>query len=190
MGIGYEHPKMWGFSLESNPITVQGNFYVAFEYDPQIPIDSPDPNITRSYIALSLAQSRLPQSNMYVYPTSGPEGFTKTNQWCSLNEFDASKAGYSLALILWAKAEGAAAPEGIMAIGTDGKPAFAARPCGDNLNVSGTKAGERLTLFDASGRIVRTAAAEAGATQISLGGLSAGTYIIMSSKGAVKFVKK
>ena len=79
---------------------------------------------------------------------------------------------------------------GIMAIGTDGKPAFAARPCGDNLNVSGTKAGERLTLFDASGRIVRTAAAETGATQISLGGLSAGTYIIMSSKGAVKFVKK
>ena len=190
VGIGYEHPKMWGFSLESNPITVQGNFYVAFEYDPQIPIDSPDPNITRSYIALSLAQSRLPQSNMYVYPTSGPEGFTKTNQWCSLNEFDASKEGYSLALILWAKAEGAAAPEGIMAIGTDGKPAFAARPCGDNLNVSGTEAGERLTLFDASGRLVRTAAAETGATQISLGGLSAGTYIIMSSKGAVKFVKK
>ena len=47
-----------------------------------------------------------------------------------------------------------------------------------------------LDVYAADGRLVRTAAAEAGATQISLGGLSAGTYIIMSSKGAVKFVKK
>ena len=77
--------------------------------------------------------------------TTNAEGIWVENaEWVNLimaanTDYDATKAGCvsgasaddlaatSLALILWAKAEGAAAPEGIMAIGTDGKPAFAAR---------------------------------------------------------------
>ena len=189
VGIGYEHPKMWGFSLSDNPITVYGNFYVAFEFDKNFPIDSPDPNVTRSYVAFGLARSKAGSTGIYVQPTAGPEGFTPDGGWYSVDKVDADQAGLNLNLTLWATPT-PGAPDGIVAIGTDGTVKFDARVSDNRLHVSGTQAGERIVLFDAAGRAVRTVIAEENSTQVALGDLPAGNYIVTGRSGAVKVLKK
>ena len=190
MGIGYEHPKMWGFDFTNN-ITVQGNFYIAMEYDDNFPIESPDPNVTRSYVAFGLAKSKAGVSGIHAKPYALPENSKAQvdGRWYNLSSIDPTKSDYIFNLTVWGSFSKGNVPDGIEGA-ADAKQKLGALVAGSQIQIAGTEAGERVVLFDQTGRIVRTATAESSACSLSTAGLPAGMYIVSGRNGAVKVVVK
>ena len=191
MGIGYEHPKMWGFDFTNNNITVQGNFYIAMEYDDNFPIESPDPNVTRSYVAFGLAKSKAGVSGIHAKPYALPENSKAQvdGRWYNLSSIDPTKSDYIFNLTVWGSFSKGYVPDGIEGA-ADAKQKLGALVAGSQIQIAGTEAGERVVLFDQTGRIVRTATAESSACSLSTAGLPAGLYIVSGRNGAVKVVLK
>lgn len=187
MGIGLEHSKMFGFMLEENPITVNGPFYLAFEFSDNMPIDSDDPMIERSYVALSVVKHKSEETTIYAKPTAGPEGFVPDGEWHKVDELSHAMKGYGTNLILWGDMTDIYA--GTVAIDNNGDVIFAIRFDGETLDISGTEAGETIMIHDVAGRLVKKATADEYGTTVQLGGIPEGVYVVTTKAGSRKFFK-
>lgn len=188
VGIGLENSCTWGFKIP-DAVTVKGPFYVAFEFDEKYPIDSPDPNITRSYSAFGLIKHKSNLTSLYCKPTAGPEGFTPDGEWCSLDKLDANMRGYGINVVIWCSV---AANDGVginFALGNGGDLLFAIRNDYNILTVSGTSENENIRIYDMQGKLVQRANGRNIGTDISISQLPAGVYTVKTSKGSQKFIK-
>lgn len=187
-GIGLENSTQWGFSLEEAPITVSGTFYLSFEFDESMPIDSDDPNIIRSFAALSTIKHSSESTTLYAQPTSGPEGFTPDGGWYRADQISSEASGYGLNLILWGMLSDGTS-EGIVAVDTGGSIVFDTYLKNTTLHVSGTTDGETVGIYDLSGRLVTTCKAKGQSTSVNIDALPNGTYVVKCAAGTRKFVK-
>lgn len=188
VGLGYEHPAQWGFIVEDAHATVEGAFYVAFEFADNMPIESPDPNITRSYVALSVVQHGSQETTIYGKAKAGADpDFVPDGGWYRLDEIDPSmNAGYGTYLVLWCDLN---KQDGVVAIDQTGNAVFDVLVDGTTLHVSGTAEGERVAIYSLNGAQVLTATAADGATAVDVAALPAGVYMVVTSAGARKFVR-
>ncbi|MGN0224373.1 MAG: T9SS type A sorting domain-containing protein, partial [Muribaculaceae bacterium] len=188
VGLGYEHPAQWGFIVEDAHATVEGAFYVAFEFADNMPIESPDPNITRSYVALSVVQHGSQETTIYGKAKAGAEpNFVPDGGWYRLDEIDPSmNAGYGTYLVLWCDLN---KHDGVVAIDHTGNTVFDVMVDGSTLHVSGTSEGERLAVYALNGAQVLTASASEGVTAIDVAALPRGVYMVVTAAGARKFVR-
>lgn len=188
VGFGYEHPAQWGFDVSEVGATVEGPFYVAFEYSDDMPIDSPDPNITRSYVAFGMVEHGSKATTIYGKAKAGADpNFVPDGGWYRLDEIDPSmRKGYGTYLVLWCDIN---MREGVVAIDADGNTVFDLRLDGDVLHVSGTAEGEPVAIYTLSGAQVLTANGQADATAINVSALQRGVYVVVTQAGARKFVR-
>lgn len=170
-------------------LVAKGTFYLAFEFD-GMSIDEADSHLTRSFISLSAYKHKSNISSLFVLPTAAPEGSAVKvdGTWTPVESYDMDLKGMGISCIAWMtpSASGATA----VAMTPDGKVAFAAMLNGNDLTVSGTKAGETVSVFDMAGRNVAQKAAADQSTVVSLAGVPAGVYIVTTPAGTQKFVKK
>ena len=188
VGFGYEHPAQWGFDVSEVGATVEGPFYVAFEYSDDMPIDSSDPNITRSYVAFGMIEHGSKATTIYGKANAGADpNFVPDGGWYRLDEIDPSmRKGYGTYLVLWCDLN---MREGVVAIDSDGNTVFDLRLDGDVLHVSGTTADERVAIYTLSGVQVLAAEGQADATAINVSALQSGVYVVVTEAGARKFVR-
>lgn len=61
---------------------------------------------------------------------------------------------------------------------------------GDVLNIGGLVPGERVQIFDVSGKLVASGKANSDDLQLDLSGMKGGVYILRAGNNVVKFVKR
>lgn len=169
------------------PVATTGPFYIAFEFD-GLTIDEPDQNLQRTLLGMSAVEHMSGVSTLYVMPTAVPEGATHTpdGQYCVIDDVDSSKKGLGLSLTAWVSTKNTTDD---IAITSDGKTAFAVRSLGGKLTVSGTHAGERITVANLAGQTLVNTIANDNSTTISADNLPAGIYIVTTPAGSKKVVK-
>jgi hypothetical protein len=172
-------------NLYGDPIAVEGTFYVAFEFAPNMTITAYDPNIGRSYFATNAIKHATEKATLYVKPVAVPANSTvqPDGNWYPVDMLDNTKKGMGMYFILWVNNM-----SGDVAINARGEAVFALRVDGNNLVVSGTQAGETVRVFDVNGMLVASATASDNSTIIPVDGLG-GVYIVNTLAGTSKFVK-
>lgn len=186
-GIGLENAQQWGFSLGEDAITVKGAFYIAFEFSDDMPIESNDANIERSFLALSTVKHNSGETTLYAKPTAGPNNFSPNGNWYRADQISTIAQGYGLNLILWGSLDDGT-NSGIVAVGADGQIVFDTFLKEDNLHISGTTANETISVFDLAGHIVLTSKAHANTSCVAIDSLPQGTYVVKCNAGTRKFV--
>lgn len=169
------------------PVTVNGPFFVIIEFSPALCIDSPDPNVIRSYIAFTMARHPHRQSTMYVKPYNVPEGSAaQIGKWNALSELDPGLKGLGLAFQLWASYEPKA---GSVAINGAGEITFGATYDGAQICVSGTHKGEWIAIYTLDGKCVATQQADETLTTIPAASIPSGIYLVKGNNGCAKLLK-
>ncbi len=171
------------------PLTADGPFFLAIEFDSTVVLDDPDANLSRTIVGLGGFTHKSGVSSLYVRPTAVPEGctFVPDGSYCPVDSIDSELAGLGLNLTAWMSVDKAS---DAIAYAPDGRVAFSARTEGHTLLVSGTTEGEVLTLTDAAGRTVASAKASAQLSRLSTASLPAGIYVVKGKSGSVKVVVK
>ncbi len=172
-------------------IKIVGPVFVAMEFPSTMTIDAEDPNLGRSYISTSCVKFGHGRGNLYAQPFAVPEGSVvpTDGSWCKLGDLDPSLSAYGANWELWVSMED---PEmtGITAVNPDGETVFAVSlDSAGNIMVSGTVAGETVTVYSVSGALVASACAEEGCTVIPASHLGTGIYIVNAGAGYAKIVK-
>ncbi len=172
--------------LLGEAVEVEGTFYLAFEFASNMVITAYDPNLGRSYFATNVVKHATEKSTLYVKPVAVPDNATITadGNWYTVDQLDNTKKGLGAYFILWAKSQ-----SGNMAINANGDVVFALYMDGDNLNVSGTVAGEEVRIYDVNGMLVTSVMGQENTTVIPVANLNDGVYIINTITGTGKFVK-
>jgi hypothetical protein len=73
---------------------------------------------------------------------------------------------------------------------TPQEPALYAHEVGTDLTILGTATGQPVYIYNAGGRLVRTARTAADQTSIDVSSLAHGLYILRVGRSSVKFIKK
>lgn len=173
------------------PVTFKagGTFYVSLEFSPEMTMETTGSGLYRSFFAMGAYRSQSKATSFFVQPEAVPEGsLTQPDgKFYPVDVYDADYKGLGLQLIAWVQA-GAGQGTGV-ALTPDGKIAFAARIDGNTLTVSGTKAGDTVTVYDTTGNIVARAKGSDSATTLAVNA-PAGLYIVSTPAGVQKFIKK
>lgn len=172
------------------PVTFKAKtFYVSLEFSPEMTMDVSAYGLYRSFLALGAYRSQSKETTFFVMPEKTPEGsLTQPDgKFYPVDVYDADYKGLGLQLAAWVKAGPAGTTE--IAVAPNGSTVFAVQANGNALTVSGTKAGETVTVFDTTGRIIAQKKADNNATTLSVNA-PAGMYIVSTPAGTQKFIKK
>ncbi len=171
------------------PLTANGPFFLAMEFDSTVVLDDPDANLSRTIVGLGGFNHKSGVSSLYVRPTAVPEGcaFVPDGGYCPVDSIDSELAGLGLNVTAWMSVDKST---DAIAYAPNGAVAFSARTEGNDLLVSGTAEGEQLTVCDAAGRMVATAKASAALSRVAISALPAGVYIVNAKSGSAKFIVK
>ena len=186
-GIGTSWGDLKALPLPE-PIKAKGTFYLVFKYDDNFDIVIEDENAGSSYAGLQAVKHASQESTLLVKPTAVPEGSTATvGEWCKVDEIDATLKGFGLWSCLWvtSKYDG----NGAVAINCLGDVVFAVRATDNGVTVSGTKAGETVTIYNLNGAVVASAKANNNSTFVEMNNLASGLYIVKAGNNTKKFVK-
>lgn len=186
---GLSEAEMRGITL-SSPITAQGPFFLAFEFGDGLWLDDPDANLSRTVLGLGGVEHKTQKSTFFVQPTALPEGATATvdGQYCPIDEVDATYKGVGLNLTLWVNLQVDSTVSSV-ALNRDGQTVFALRHDGQTLTVSGTHAGDTVSVLNAAGQTVAAVPADELSTTFALP-LRPGLYIVSTEAGTRKIVVK
>ncbi len=171
------------------PVEANGAFYISFEYADDMLLDPTDNQISRSWIGLEPFIHNSKNTTLYVQPKAAPAGsdIATDGKFYPIDVFGDDYKGMGMTMIVWMDVD--KVPTSV-AMTADGSIVFAARLDGNKLIVSGTKAGETITVCDTAGRVVAQQNAEETATTVDLGNAPAGIYVVSTPAGTQKFVKK
>lgn len=156
-------------------IKVTGPFFVVFEYPESLLVDPLDPQAGRSFASMGMVMHPHTTTTLYCKPYKVPM-FCQAplDKWCPVSDLHESLTGAGLNLRLDADY----AP-GFNSVETIGEASdITLRMAKDNATLLGTHRGQTLSLFDASGRILKSEACTEGMTEISLTNLPRGLYFI------------
>lgn len=173
------------------PVTFKatGNFYVSLEFSPEMTIDVTGSGLYRSFCAFGTYRAQSKETTFFVQPEAVPEGsLTKPDgTFYPVDVYDSDFKGLGLQLMAWMTADDKTTTQ--IAVIPNGQTAFATRLDGNQLTVSGTKEGDTVTVYDATGKIIAQKTATAASTALSVNA-PAGLYIVATPAGTQKFVKK
>ncbi len=171
------------------PLTANGPFFLAMEFDSTVVLDDTDANLSRTIVGLGGFNHKSGVSSLYVRPTAVPEGcaFVPDGGYCPVDSIDSELAGLGLNVTAWMSVDNST---DAIAYAPNGAVAFSARTEGNDLLVSGTAEGEQITVCDAAGRMVATAKASAAHSRVAISALPAGVYIVNAKSGSAKFIVK
>ena len=178
------------FLQPSEPIVAKGPFYVAFEFDDSFVLDETDTNLSRSIFGIGGFEHRSKQTTFYALPESLPETATcTTGSYVPVDQIAPEYKGLGLNFVAWMNVanDGTAAS---VAMTADGTVAFAVKLDGETLVVSGTKAGEEVRVLNAAGQLVAKTTASDLSTALSLAGQPSGLYIVSTTMGTKKVMKR
>lgn len=181
--------KLWGFDVSSIRATVSGPTYISLEISEDMPIESPDPNLTRSYVCFAPVTKGNGVSSLWVKPRPEAELlFEKDNGWYNVNDVvpGLTKA-YGLYMVIWCNLNTDVV--GQVALDLGGEVVNAVRVDGSTLHVSGTVAGEAIAIYSLTGAKVLGATGTDTATAIDIASLTSGIYTVATQAGAFKFKK-
>ena len=152
-------------------------------------LEPTDNQISRSWIGLEPFIHNSKNTTLYVQPKAAPAGsdIATDGKFYPIDVFGDDYKGMGMTMIVWMDVD--KVPTSV-AMTADGSIVFAARLDGNKLIVSGTKAGETITVCDTAGRVVAQQNAEETATTVDLGNAPAGIYVVSTPAGTQKFVKK
>ena len=188
--IGNSSFEMRDLNLKK-PVTFKatGNFYVSLEFSPEMTIDVTGYGLYRSFCAFGTYRAQSKETTFFVLPEAVPEGsLTKPDgKFYPVDVYDSDFKGLGLQLMAWMTADDISTTQ--IAVTPDGQTAFAARLDGNQLTVSGTKDGDMVTVYDATGKIIAKKTANASSTALNVNA-PAGLYIVATPAGTQKFVKK
>ncbi len=170
------------------PVKTQGTFYLSFEFDKDMTIIPDDPNVGRSYFGMNTVEHANGIATLYAMPDSVPanSNIVADGNWYRIDEIDPTKKALGNYFILWGKTKLSSSS---IALNPFGEATFALRREGDNLNVSGTSAGEQVSIYNVNGCLVASVVAEDNGTIIPIRDLSSGVYIVKTNVGTAKFIK-
>ncbi|MGN0224372.1 MAG: PKD domain-containing protein [Muribaculaceae bacterium] len=181
--------KLWGFDVSSIRATVSGPTYIALEISEDMPIESPDPNLTRSYICFAPTTKGNGVSSLWVKPRAEAElEIEQDGGWYVINDVvtDLGKA-YGLYMVIWCNMNTDVV--GQVALDLGGDVLNAVRVDGSTLHISGTIAGEPIAIYSLAGvKVLGTTGADT-ATAVDINDLAPGVYTVATSAGAFKFKK-
>lgn len=184
-GLYSSEPKDIVFA---EPIMVKGTFYIAFHFDRGMEVIPQDNSLGRSFFGYQVFRHGHGETSIYAKPFDKPAFSDATlNEWGPVDALDSRLKGLGSYWILWAKTKDITT--GVNAIAPDGTIAFAAAFFGENLNVSGTTAGETVAVYDLKGALVASAVAEEGVTSVPASSFANGIYIVKSGEKVTKVVK-
>lgn len=171
------------------PVRTQGTFYLSFEFDKDMTIIPDDPNVGRSYFGMNTVEHATGVATLYAKPDSVPSNsnIVADGNWYRIDEIDPTKKALGNYFILWGKTSLASSS---VAISNLGDIVFAIRRDGDNLIVSGTTEGEQVAIYNMNGQLVTAAVATDNSTAIPVQYLNKGVYVVKTTSGTAKFVKK
>lgn len=187
VGMGGYHGE--GVSIQfPNLIFVDGPIYVAMEFSDKMTIDAVDENGGRSYFSTACIKYAANRTTLYAQPYAVPEGAEAKadGKWYSLDKIEQNMKNYGAHWQIWLTPHNST---DIVAINPDGTTAFAAMFDGSTLHVSGTTAGEPVTVTDINGRTVLTATATDQSTAIEAGALQQGIYLVTTPAATAKILK-
>lgn len=167
------------------PVKAKGTIYVAFEYSAELLTDPLDANLGRSYISTTAIRHGHGRTTLYALPYNVPEESEATvGEWCTVDKLDIKMTGIGAAWYLWATTGQSA-----IALTPDGETAFCVTCTGNDIIVSGTKAGSTVSISDIQGRLLVSAKATEGSTAIPASALGHGMFIVSCPEGTAKIVK-
>lgn len=180
-----------GFEFKDKPVVADGPFYVAFEFPENLWLDETVSGATRTCVGFCGIKHRSKVSSLYVQPFKVPETseYVVDGNYCPVEKVDSQYKGYGLYLTTWCNVKNDSGTSSI-AIANDGSVVSAVRLSGDVLQVSGTKAGEKVLVYNVSGSVVGSVIADGEGCELSLSGIPAGIYVVKTEKGTMKFFKK
>lgn len=180
-----------GFEFKQSPIVAKGPFYVAFEFPENLWLDETVEGATRTCVGLTSVKHKSGVSTLFVQPTSLPQTsqYTVDGNYCPIEDVDAEYKGLGLYLITWVNVKNDSGVSSV-ALSANGNVAFATQLRGDNLIVSGTNAGESVSLYNLSGEQVASVAATAQSTTLSVASLPLGIYVVKAKAGTQKIMIK
>lgn len=188
--VGNSSFEMRDLNLKE-PVTFKatGNFYVSLEFSPEMTIDVTGSGLYRSFCAFGTYRAQSKETTFFVLPEAVPEGsLTKPDgKFYPVDVCDSDFKGLGLQLMAWMTADDKTTTQ--IAVTPNGQTAFATRLDGNQLTVSGTKEGDMVTVYDATGKIIAQKTATAASTALSVNA-PAGLYIVATPAGTQKFVKK
>lgn len=187
LGVGEQR----GFEFKQAPIVAKGPFYVAFEFPGDLWLDETVEGATRTCVGLTSVKHKSGVSTLYVQPTSLPSAssYVVDGNYCPVEDVDAQFKGLGLYLVTWVNVKNDQGTSSV-AIAPDGAVAFALQLRGDELIVSGTNAGERVSLYNVSGQMAASAVANGKSADLSVAGLPAGVYVVKAAAGTKKITIK
>lgn len=186
-GIGTSWGDLKALQLPE-PIKAKGTFYLVFKYDDNFDIVVEDEYAGSSYAGLQAVKHASQESTLLVKPTALPSNSTaKVGEWCKVDEVDLSLKGFGLWSCLWitSTTDGS----GSVAVNTLGDIVFAVRTTDNGVHVSGTRAGETVTIYNLNGAVVASAKANGNSTFVATENLANGLYIVKAGNNTKKFVK-
>ncbi len=171
----------------NEPVKISGNFYLAFELSPELPLVAPIAEKTRPNLALAPCVHRSGTTTFFVKADNAPEGNSEieAGKWYSIDKFDRKLAGYGWYMMMWATAP----KNGEVALNSMGEIVFAAKVQDNNLIVSGTNAGDKVAVYNMSGVQVASATATGSSTTLGIGDLAKGIYVVATPQGTQKVIK-
>lgn len=173
------------------PITFNatGSFYVSLEFDDNMTLQPSGSGLYRSFFALGAYRSQTKETSFFVMPEAAPDGSSiKTDgKFYPVDVYDEDLKGLGVQIMPWMYSGNKGTTE--IAVAPNGKTAFAAYINENLLTVSGTKAGETVSVYDTTGKLVSKETATEGSTVVNLN-VPAGLYIVTTPNGTQKLVKK
>lgn len=176
------------------PVTVDGTFYIAFEFDEMTVTPYSSQTLSRSYFGGDTRIHANGETTLWVKPEAAIPGseFEQNGtlgQYCRADEFSRELAGYSFCIMPWVT-YGQLLPTGIGETAVPGQDiTLYVSVDGGNLRLSGVKAGSRVNVYTASGAAVFTGKAAGAEMTIPASGWGKGMFIVSVDGRSIKVVK-
>lgn len=184
------------FDDAAEPVTVDGTFYVAFEFDPlQIELWDPGVETSRSFVGLDTRIHSNGQTTLWVKPEKAIPGSLfeqsgKLGEYVRADEFSQELAGYSFGVMPWVVYGESCVPTGIGDnVVTDNTFKPYASLDGNSFKVDGLQSGTTVQVYSANGTLVFSKKAEGDGIYIPAGNWAKGVYIITANGQSVKVVR-
>lgn len=182
------------FDDASEPVVVNGPFYIALEFD-SLTIVPYDPGyLSRSYFGADTRIHDNGQTTLWVKPEKAIPGsdFEKNGnlkEYCRADEFSKELTGYSFGVMPWV-VYGEMSTDGINGTENDNQNVKVyATIDGDNFKVSGLKPGSNVRVYSSNGSAVFEKKAGDSEMIIPAGAWTKGIYVISADDQSIKVTK-
>ncbi len=181
-----------------SPVTVDGTFYVAFEFD-ELQITPWDPSaeqqanrLTRSYIGFQTRVHANGETSLWVRPEKAIAGsdFKPTGEYCRADLFSPQLRGYSVWVVAWLTyGDMNPEPVGVDDVAADAAVKVYVSADGENFKLAGLQEGCPVRVCSVGGTALFAGEAQGSEMVIPASGWNRGVYVISAGNQSIKVIK-